>query len=141
WQTGVQVSDTILQEGQGMHGGFVRGSTLNTMAAIGPDFKKGFLDFAPVSNADILPTVAHLLHFTRKDTGTLKGRVVREALGETPAGASSSPGVIPTKSRVSSPAKNLETVLYYQELEGETYVRAACFVRAGSGRQTTNRCE
>ena len=31
------------------------------MAAIGPDFKTGFADPAPVSNADIAPTLAHIL--------------------------------------------------------------------------------
>jgi hypothetical protein len=37
----------------GMHGGFGRDQTYNNMAAIGPDFKAGFVDAAPVSNADI----------------------------------------------------------------------------------------
>ena len=45
--------------GQGMHGSFSRAETRNFMAAIGPDFKSGFADPAPVSNADIAPTMAH----------------------------------------------------------------------------------
>ena len=57
--TAIQVSDTSLQEGQGMHGGFGRDCTFNFMAAIGPDFKKHFVDGSPVSNADITPTLAH----------------------------------------------------------------------------------
>jgi arylsulfatase A-like enzyme len=57
-QTAIQISDTVLQEGQGMHGGFGRDSTYNNMAAVGPDFKNGFVDRAPVSNADIVPTLA-----------------------------------------------------------------------------------
>ena len=40
-QSAIQLSDTGLQEGQGMHGGFGRDSTFNNMAAIGPDFKPG----------------------------------------------------------------------------------------------------
>jgi hypothetical protein len=52
-QSAVQISDTFYQEGQGMHGGFGRDSTFNSMAALGPDFKRGFTDDVPVSNADI----------------------------------------------------------------------------------------
>ena len=55
-QTAVQIADTVLQEGQGMHGGLGRDSTYNNMAAIGPDFKQRFTDTAPASNADIAPT-------------------------------------------------------------------------------------
>jgi hypothetical protein len=35
----VEVADTVLRQGQGMHGSFGRGDTMNFMAAIGPDFK------------------------------------------------------------------------------------------------------
>ena len=31
------------------------------MAAIGPDFKRRFVNQAPVSNADVQPTLAHLM--------------------------------------------------------------------------------
>src|SRR5262249_18878619 len=34
----VEVADTVLRQGQGMHGSFSRGDTMNFMAAIGPDF-------------------------------------------------------------------------------------------------------
>ncbi|MGD9841852.1 MAG: hypothetical protein AB7F79_02905 [Steroidobacteraceae bacterium] len=40
----VQVADTNLKQGQGTHGGFGRESTFNCMAAIGPDFKRAFVD-------------------------------------------------------------------------------------------------
>ena len=39
---GVEVADTGLQQGQGMHGTFSRADTFNNMSAIGPSFKKGF---------------------------------------------------------------------------------------------------
>ena len=57
----VEIADTPLQQGQGMHGSFSRAETLNFMAAIGPDFKSRFVDPAPVSNADIGKTIAHVL--------------------------------------------------------------------------------
>ena len=53
----VTVSDTTLLQGQGHHGSFSRADTGNFMAAIGPAFKTGFNDTAPVSNADIAPTL------------------------------------------------------------------------------------
>ena len=49
----VEVADTVLRQGQGMHGSFGRGDTMNFMAAIGPDFKAGYVDPLPVSNADV----------------------------------------------------------------------------------------
>lgn len=75
-----EVADTALLTGQGMHGSFGRGDTRNFMAAIGPDFKKGYADKAPVGNVDIAWTMAHLLGIDLKGPGTLKGRVLEEAL-------------------------------------------------------------
>ena len=57
----VEVADTVLRQGQGMHGSFSRGDTLNFMAAIGPDFKAGYVDPLPVSNADVGMTIAQLM--------------------------------------------------------------------------------
>src|SRR3954449_11798346 len=53
----VEVADTVLRQGQGMHGSFSRGDTMNFMAAIGPDFKAGYADPLPVSNADVGMTI------------------------------------------------------------------------------------
>ncbi len=49
--TQVDVSDTTLQTGQGMHGSFGPGDVANTMIAFGPDYKQGFVDAAPAGNA------------------------------------------------------------------------------------------
>ena len=57
----VEVADSSLQQGQGMHGSFGRADTHNFMAAIGPDFRRAYRDPAPVSNADVTPTLAHVL--------------------------------------------------------------------------------
>src|SRR5437667_616229 len=76
----VEVADTVLRQGQGMHGSFSRADTMNFMAAIGPDFKAGFVDHAPVSNADVGRTIASLLGLRMTDKGNLVGRVMREAL-------------------------------------------------------------
>ena len=59
--SGIEVADSGLQQGQGMHGTFGRQDTFNFMAAIGPDFKTSFVDNTPVSNADVAPTLAQIL--------------------------------------------------------------------------------
>ena len=77
---GVEVSDTGLQQGQGMHGNFSRADTRNIMGATGPDFRQHFLDSAPASNADIGKTIARLLGLRIPDKGKLVGRVLMEAM-------------------------------------------------------------
>jgi arylsulfatase A-like enzyme len=134
----VEVADTVLRQGQGMHGSFSRGDTMNFMAAIGPDFKAGYVDELPVSNADVGATAARLLGLTRKPKGNLIGRVMTEAMpnGATPRGTSGS-----VSSRVS--ANGLKTVLQFQRVESQRYFDAAGFpgrtlgLEAESGKQKT----
>ncbi len=77
---GVEVADTGLQQGQGMHGSFSRADTRNVMGAIGPDFRAHFVDPAPASTADLGKTIAAILHLRMQDKGTLIGRVLGEAM-------------------------------------------------------------
>jgi hypothetical protein len=79
-QCTVAVMDTPLATGQGNHGSFSRAETRNFMAAIGPDFKAAYADPAPISNADIAPTLAHIMGFDLPAKGALTGRVIGEAL-------------------------------------------------------------
>src|ERR1700736_6638296 len=76
----VEVADTVLRQGQGMHGSFGRGDTMNFIAAIGPDFKAGYVDPLPVSNADIGMTIAQLMDLRPAAAGGLIGRMMSEAL-------------------------------------------------------------
>jgi hypothetical protein len=48
--------------GMGMHGAAGQMELHNFGAAIGPDFKRNFLDTNPTANVDIAPTIAHILH-------------------------------------------------------------------------------
>ena len=116
----VEVADTSLQTGQGMHGSFSRADTRNFMAAIGPDFRKAFVDRAPVSNADIAPTLAHILGITLNGPGSLKGRAATEALlGGKPVKATSGMLAAP-------PAANgVRTILEYQQVGDVHYFDAA----------------
>ena len=124
-QSSAQISDTTLQEGQGMHGGFGREQTWNNMAAIGPDFKSGFVDDAPMGNIDIVPTLAHVLGVDMPSVGSLKGRVVTEAL----SGAKSVSGT--AKTLLSAPATDgTRTLLEYQQIDGVSYFDSACMVKS-----------
>ncbi len=118
----VQIADTVLRQGQGMHGSFSRGDTMNFMAAIGPDFKAGYIDALPVSNADVGATAAKLLGITPKPKGNLIGRVMTEAMpnGATPQAFSGT-----VKSRPS--ANGLRTVLNFQRVGTQRYFDAAGF--------------
>jgi arylsulfatase A-like enzyme len=116
----VEIADTGLQTGQGMHGTFSRADTRNFMAAIGPDFKKGYADPTPVSNADIAPTLAHIIGATLSGPGTLTGRIATEAL------AGGKPVAFTPKTLPSPAAANgIRTVLEYQEVGTVHYFDAA----------------
>lgn len=121
--TGIQVADVAQQPGQGHHGGFGRDQTFNNMAAIGPDFKKGFVDVAPAGNADIVQTLAHVLGWKLTPRGTAAGRVVREALTGAAAAAA-----VPFQEQRSAAANGRQTLLVYQEFGGVRYLHAGCLV-------------
>src|ERR1700732_4460039 len=112
----VEIADTVLRQGQGMHGSFGRGDTMNFMAAIGPDFKAGYVDPLPVSNADVGMTMAQLLGVHAVAEGGLIGRVMSEALPN---------GIIPKAADgkiVSKPASNgLQTAVNYQRVLSQCY--------------------
>jgi arylsulfatase A-like enzyme len=134
----VEVADTVLRQGQGMHGSFGRGDTLNFMAAIGPDFKAGYVDALPVSNADVGMTIAQLMGLRPTNQGGLTGRVMSEALPN---------GIVPkvaSATSVSKPAANgLQTVLKFQRVLTQRYFDVAGFpgrtlgLDAETGKQKT----
>jgi predicted AlkP superfamily pyrophosphatase or phosphodiesterase len=134
----VQIADTVLRQGQGMHGSFSRGDTLNFTAAIGPDFKTGYVDPLPVSNADVGITAAQLLGLRAPGNGGLEGRVMSEALPN---------GIVPKMADgtlTSKPAANgLRTVLKFQRVLTTRYFDVAGFpgrtlgLDADGGKQKT----
>ena len=121
--SGIEVADSGLQQGQGMHGTFGRQDTFNFMAAIGPDFKTSFVDNTPVSNADVAPTLAQILGFNIPSNGSLIGRSATESLVN-------GPDSLPTTTftTTSDPAANGQTtILKGQIAGGETYFDVAGF--------------
>jgi hypothetical protein len=121
----VEVADTTLQQGQGMHGSFSRADTANAMAALGPDFRRGLRDDLPASNADVGRTIAFLMGLEERmaatGPGRQTGRVLREALrgGRRPA--------VRRGVERSEPARGHSTVLVLQEVDGVRYFDAAGF--------------
>ena len=134
----VEIADTVLRQGQGMHGSFGRGDTLNFMAAIGPDFKTGYVDALPVNNADVGITIAQLMGLRAPGAGGLQGRVMSEALPN---------GIVPKSvdgTISSKPAANgLQTVVKFQRVLSQRYFDVAGFpgrtvgLDAESGKQKT----
>lgn len=118
-----EVADTGLQQGQGMHGSFSRADTFNFQAASGPSFKRGFVDDAPTSNADIGMTVATILGLHPEGHGSLVGRPLTEAM---PNGAKPDA----TKTTLSSePAgSGLRTILNMQTVGATKYFDAGGFL-------------
>lgn len=123
-----EIADTVLVEGQGMHGSFSRADTWNFMAARGPDFKSGFSDELPANNADVGSTIAHLLGLSLPSHGRLKGRVLAEALIPR-AGAPEAPlpKVLPSTLESKATPQGLKTLLKIQTLGEQRYFDAAGF--------------
>ncbi|MFL5305876.1 MAG: alkaline phosphatase family protein [Polyangia bacterium] len=120
-RTQVDVCDTTLQTGQGMHGSFGPGDVANTMIAFGPDYKQGFVDVAPAGNADVAPTMAHVLGLQLARGGHATGRVLTEALAGGPRVADSRCGQL-----VAAPGPGgLRTALHFQTAGGVRYLDAA----------------
>ncbi|MES2291692.1 MAG: alkaline phosphatase family protein [Pseudomonadota bacterium] len=130
-QCTVAVMDTPLATGQGNHGSFSRAETRNFMAAIGPDFKSGYADPAPISNADIAPTLAHLMGLELPAKGALKGRVISEAL------AGGAEVAVKTQLVKSTPGPDgVQTILNLQTVGPARYFDAAGFAGKTVGLKT-----
>ena len=121
-QCAVGTHDTALGTGQGSHGSLSRAETRNFMAAVGPSFKSGFADPAPISNADITPTLAKIAGITLAPKGKLKGRVISEAL------VGGAAVIASQRTLQSDPAQNgARTILNLQEVGDTRYFDAAGF--------------
>ncbi len=66
---------------RGMHGSFSPFDVHNTLLAIGPDFKRAFVDPLPTGNVDVAPTIARIL---RLPLPHADGRVLVEGLRRGP---------------------------------------------------------
>jgi len=77
-----------------------------------------------MGNIDIVPTLAKILGIDMPSVGSLKGRVLEEALTH---GEVAKAGEI--KTLISAPAQNgNRTILEYQETQGVRYYDRACLL-------------
>jgi len=98
-------------------------TTMNFMAAIGPDFKAGYVDALPVSNADVGMTVAKLMGLHAKAAGELVGRVMTEGLAQRiPRQRPPMEGSPPSRPRTA-----LRTIVKYQRVLSQRYFDARGF--------------
>ena len=108
--------------GQGSHGSLSRAETRNFMAATGPDFKAGYADPAPISNADIAPTLAQIGGIDLSPKGKLTGRVIGEALKD------GAPVTVTRRTLASDPGPGgVRTILNEQMVGQNRYFDAAGF--------------
>ncbi len=76
---GLLMSSAIkFHPGQGYHASLSRFDMHNTLVAIGPDFRKGFVDETPSGNIDIAPTALSILGIAAPKL--MDGRVLSEAM-------------------------------------------------------------
>lgn len=128
----IEIADTGLQQGQGMHGSFGRGDTYNNMFAIGSDFKRNYNDLPPVSNADVAVTLANILGFDIPKNGDLVGRVANEALVGNPDNVDFTKGIL-----ASDPTTDgTKTYLNYQQVGDTKYFDVAGFAGRTVGLDT-----
>jgi hypothetical protein len=107
-------------------------------AAIGPSFKRAFVDRMPVSNADVGQTIARLMQLPIGETqkGQLVGRVMEEAL----AGGSVAP--VKQGQLVSAASANgLKTVVHYQQVGGTRYFSVTGFPGRTAGLSASGKAE
>jgi hypothetical protein len=116
-------ADTPLIEGEGIPNAFSRSGTETFMVARGPDFRSGFIDRAPASNADIHRTIAELLNLDTESADMPNARVLWEVLmGARNKGAPQST----SQTLTAVPAMDgLVTQLHTQTLGAATYLDSA----------------
>ena len=66
------------KKGTGIHGSLSRYDMHNSLVAAGPDFRPGYWDDLPSSNADLAPTILWILE--KKRAKTMDGRILTEAM-------------------------------------------------------------
>src|SRR5207253_5220173 len=66
------------KKGKGSHGSLSRFDMHNTLVAAGPDLKAGFINELPTGNADLAPTILHILGVA--PACPMDGSILEEAL-------------------------------------------------------------
>jgi arylsulfatase A-like enzyme len=105
-------------KGRGTHGSLSRYDMHNTLVAFGPDFKAGYIDEFPSGNADVAPTILHILGV--KPPVKMDGRVLLEAL-ESEAGPLGKPETKVLEAKSESGLFRWRQWLKYTTFDGAIY--------------------
>jgi hypothetical protein len=119
--------------GLGMHGAAGERELHNFAAALGPDFRRGFIDQMPTGNADVAPTIAQLLGLkfsASQAAGAAHGRLMREALSGAFAGEVPSARQFELRARLVVNQTVVTSVLHLSAVEAENYLDASEVWRA-----------
>ncbi len=112
--------------GMGMHGAFGARELHNIGAAIGPDFRRGYVDELPTSNSDITPTIEHLFGFKAAAGGG--GRTIAEALaGAHPPVAKARPVIIAVS--VKDGDRKVTVAIHLSRYDGRDYPNSVAIER------------
>jgi len=107
------------KRGKGSHGSLSRFDMRNTCVAAGPDFKKGLINEMPSGNADLAPTILHILGVS--SSSQMDGRILHEALTEGEASAEQ-----PVTKTIEA-SRELELFRWHQYLKFTRYAGALYF--------------
>jgi hypothetical protein len=125
---GMVVSDGGTK-GKGTHASLSRYDMHNTLVATGPDFKVGLINDLPSGNADVAPTILHILGINLPSGTKMDGRVLHEALENEAA----SPGKPETKT---IEAKREVGLFKWQQYLKYTTFDGAIYFDEGNGSAT-----
>jgi arylsulfatase A-like enzyme len=108
------------KKGKGSHASLCPSDLRNTLVAAGPDFRRGVIDDLPSGNADLAPTILHILGVAQPQNSPMDGRVLSEAL------ATSEPLSDPPQSKTIESSRDIglfqwRQYLKYTEYSGRIY--------------------
>jgi arylsulfatase A-like enzyme len=121
--------------GMGMHGSAGARELHNFCAAVGPDFRRGYIDLYPTSNADVTPTIMEtlaLLPNIGAGGAAPTGRAMTEALN----GGKRYPGSVRTQTmtaKLELQGVQVISTLHMTSLGGESYLDGSTVERQPLG--------
>jgi hypothetical protein len=114
------VADHKFTTGMGMHGAAGRRELHNFCAAIGPNFRRRFVDNDPTDNQDVPATIREILH--QKPVAGADGRVIDEALVSRARPAGPAPASFKATTYLVTPGAETAMTLSYIRFGGRDYL-------------------
>lgn len=109
------------KKGKGSHASLSRFDMRNTLVAAGPDFRRGMINELPSGNADLAPTILHILGVSQPSSSPMDGRVLHEAL------VNGTPSEAKPVSKTVEASRELALFRWHQYLKFTEYAGATYF--------------